>query len=117
MRKKPPAAKPIKAVPRAKPGPDQALAKILKSLDEATLARVRESLQTEFEFDDDQFDEEDPVEMFDLFLTKLSLSGDETTDDDEDEDLLDEMVLALTQISIDDNGGDPRSQERARRYL
>jgi hypothetical protein len=109
LRKKPPAAKPIKAVSRAKSGPDQALAEILKSLDEATLARVRESLRSEFEFDDDQFDDDDPVEMFETFLNKLTQSSEERIDDDDDESL-DEMVLSLTQISIDDNGGDPEAR-------
>ena len=109
MRKKPPAVKPLKAVLRAKSGSDNALAEILKSLDEATLARVRESLRADLEFDGEYFDEDDPVEMFEAFLTKLALFADEAPDD-EDEELLDDMVLALTQISIDDNGGDPQAR-------
>ena len=109
MRKKPPAAKPIKAAPRAKSGSDHALAEVLKSLDEATLARVRESLRADLDFDDDQFDEDDPVEMFDAFLDTLAQFPDEAPDE-EDEDLLDDRVLALTQISIDDNGGDPQAR-------
>jgi hypothetical protein len=109
LRKKPPAGKPLKAAPRAKSGSDQALAEVLKSLDEATLARVRESLRADLDFDDDQFDEDDPVEMFDAFLDKLAQFADEAPDED-GEDSLDDMMLALTQLSIDDNGGDPQAR-------
>jgi hypothetical protein len=109
LRKKPPTGKPLKTATRAKSGSDQALAEVLKSLDEATLVRVRESLRADMDFIGDHFDEGDPVEMFDAFLDKLALLANETADE-EDEESLDEMMLALTQLSIDDNGGDPQAR-------
>ena len=102
MRKKAPKDKPAKAALWAKTGVSHPLLDVLNSLDEATLERLRAEIGA------GDLEDDDPVEMFAELLASLSDEANEAAGDD---DFLNDIVLALTQLSIDDNGGDPRARE------
>jgi hypothetical protein len=84
-----------------------ALADILKSLDEETLERVRETLRTEMGLISD--DECDPLALFEEFLSCVEDAAGAPRL--EDEELFEEIVAMLTEVSIEANGGDPNARE------
>jgi hypothetical protein len=118
LKKKPPAKKPPKPAPRGRakgqargqPPARSEFDDVLKLIDADTLEQVRRTLRAELQLDDEVFDDEAPVELFDRFLDKLAAFGD-TPPDEEDEEFLDELVVTLTQLSIDENGGDREARE------
>ena len=119
MKKKPPAKKPSKAAPRGKargpaksPPPARSeFDDVLKLIDADMLEQVRRKLREEMLLDDGAFEEEEPVELFERFLDKLSAFGD-APPDEEDEEFLDDLVVTMTQLSIDENGGDRAAREQ-----
>ena len=96
--------KPSKPKPRAKAGGESSLIDALKTLDEDTLARLRETLRAELLGEDE---EEDPVAMFEDFLGRVEGSADPK----QEEDFFEEVIATLTQLVIDENGGDPLARE------
>ena len=97
--------KPSKPRARAKVGGDPNLIDALKTLDEETLARLRDTLRAELlgEAEDD----EDPIEMFEDFLDRVESSADLK----QDEEFFDDIVGLLSQLVIDENGGDPQARD------
>ena len=95
--------KPSKPKPRAKSG-EPSLIEALKTLDEDTLARLRETLRAELL---GEVEEEDPVAMFEEFLGRVETSPDPK----EDEDFFEEVIGVLSQLVIDENGGDPQARD------
>ena len=107
MPKKPTARKPSK--PKASRAADDTspLLDVLKGLDADTLSQLRDTLRAQFAADDG--DEVDPLELFEEFLFRLENSAERGIA--EDEDFFEEVVMCLTQLAIDDNGGDPEARE------
>ena len=110
MKKKTPARTPARAAPRGAAATRLEIGDVLKLLDADMLELMRQTLRAEMAMDED-LDDDDPVPMFGRFLDRLETFGEEAPDDD-DEDFLDELVLSLTQLGIDDNGGDPEAREQ-----
>ena len=97
MPRKPPTAKPPKKAKKAAP------ANPLEGLDAETLAQLRDLLR-------DQLlggEPEDPLEMFEDFL-QMAQSPKEI---EEAPDFLEDLVGVLSQIVIDDHGGDPEARD------
>ncbi len=101
--KKPPSRKP----PRRGRADKAPFADILDSLDEETLARVREMLRAEMGAFDDA--EADALALFGQLLDRVG--GAEELSDLDDVSLFEESVAALTQVGIDTNGGDPQARK------
>ena len=104
MPRKPKSGKPQGARSRPVAEPRSPLLDLLMTLDEETLARVQEALRGETDDDDD-----DPLALFDEFLGKV-----ETFDERDfraNEELFEEIVAVLTQLLIDENGGDREARE------
>lgn len=97
--------KPSKPGARAKGGGEPNMIDALKSLDEETLARLRDTLRAELMGEED--DNEDLIELFDEFLGRVETSADLN----QDEDFFDEVVGLLSQVVIDENGGDPAARD------
>ncbi len=104
MAKKPPAVKASKPKRRGANSGDPLL-DVLNTLDEETLARVRETLRAQLLAPDDG----DPLALFDEFLQRLASFAEREIE--EDEDFFDDVVMTLTQLGIDENGGDPQARE------
>jgi hypothetical protein len=85
---------------------------ILSSLDEDTLIRLRDSLRAQMGRTDE---EGDPLARFDEFLRRVETIS--TEPPDADDPFFDDLVAEMTQLAIDDNGGDPQARQvRARAY-
>jgi hypothetical protein len=107
LSRKPQKGKPPKTTARGRASAEAPLFDILKSLDEETLARVRETLRAEMDLIG--VEDDDPVALFDGFVERLEAMAEGPYPDDED--LFEDLVMTLTQAAIDANGGDPRARE------
>jgi hypothetical protein len=88
----------------AKAGGESTLFDALKSLDEETLARLRDSLRAEFLGEED---DDDPLELFGEFLDRVE----ETADPQADADFFEDLIAVLSQLAIEENGGDPQARD------
>ena len=77
---------------------------VFGALDEEALARVRETLRARTQ----TFEGDDPLTLFEDFLHRLETFAER--DIAEDEDFFDDVVMSLTQLGIDENGGDPQAR-------
>ncbi len=106
MPKKPRTRKPISAKSGVDDGPTAALFDILDGLDAETLARVRDALRAQLETIDDEYG---PLALFDEFLRRVEALAALTHD--ENDDFFNDVVATLSQLAIDDNGGDPEARQ------
>jgi hypothetical protein len=74
-------------------------------MDPEALARLRDLLTGEHGL---IHDESNPVDLFDSFLHRIETEPQPQTGDDE---FFEELVQALSQLAIDDNGGDPDARK------
>lgn len=87
---------------------------LLDGLDEATLARVRDTLRAHLESIGDA---NDPLAMFKEFLRRVETLAAQTQDEyDEKDEFFSDVVATLSQLAIDDNGGDPQAR-RVRAFI
>ncbi|MDE3174534.1 MAG: hypothetical protein KGM15_00290 [Pseudomonadota bacterium] len=76
-------------------------------LDDATLRLMREALLAMQA--DGVSDEDDPIALFDEFLRRLAAVADVKAEGDDE--FFESVVMTLTQLAIEANGGDPASRE------
>jgi hypothetical protein len=82
---------------------------IVQDMDEETLAQLRQMLQTEMDFADDAFGDDDPVELFAEYID--ACARDDADEDDKNE-LLADLAMGLGALNIDANGGDREAREK-----
>ena len=102
MPKKPPSDK-----PRRRAASEASLADLLNSLDEETLAQLRETLRAEVGLVDGG--DGDALALFEEFLGRVEDAAEPPHL--EDEELFESVVAMLTEVAIDANGGDPSARE------
>ena len=107
MSKKPPTRKPRETPSRGRDADEAPLVDILRSLDDETLARLRETLRAEMGHLGE--DEGDPLALFTEFLSRVESEAELPRLDDEE--LFEEVVAALTEAAIEANGGDPQARQ------
>jgi hypothetical protein len=93
-------------------GPATPIFDILDGLDPETLALVRDKLRAQLESGDDEYG---PVALFDEFLRRVEALAIQAHD--ESDDFFNEVVAMLSQLAIDDNGGDPEARETRSRIF
>ena len=79
-------------------------------MDEDLVAMLRQTVQKEMGFGAEMFGPEDPVDLFTEYLESCALGnvdGDEKT-----ELLMTDLVVELSDLKIDSNGGDPEAREK-----
>jgi hypothetical protein len=82
---------------------------MLKNMDEGLVAMLRQTVQKEMGFGSEMFGSEDPVDLFAEYLESCALSN---VDKDEKTELLTDLVVELSDLKIDSNGGDPEAREK-----
>jgi hypothetical protein len=82
---------------------------MLKNLDEDQVAMLRQIARKEMGFDSAMFGPEDPVELFAEYLETCALGN---VDEDEKNTLLTDLVVELSDLKVDSNGGDPEAREK-----
>jgi hypothetical protein len=82
---------------------------ILKNLDEDQVAVLRQTLRKEMGFDSAIFGPEDPVELFAEYLESCAPDN---VDEDEKTALLTDLVVELSDLKVDSNGGDREAREK-----
>jgi hypothetical protein len=82
---------------------------MLKNMDEDLVAMLRQTVQKEMGFGSETFGSEDPVDLFAEYLESCALGN---VDKDEKTELLTDLVVELSDLKIDSNGGDPEAREK-----
>jgi len=82
---------------------------MLKNMDEDQVAMLRQTLQKEMGFGSEMFGPEDPVGLFSEYLESCALGN---VDEDEKTELLTDLVVELSELKVDSNGGDPEAREK-----
>ncbi len=82
---------------------------MLKNLDEDQVAMLRQTVRKEMGFDSSMFGPEDPVELFAEYLESCALGN---VDEDEKTALLTDLVVELSDLKVDSNGGDREAREK-----
>ena len=82
---------------------------MLKNLDEDQVAMLRQTVRKEMGFDSAMFGPEDPVELFAEYLESCALGN---VDEDEKNTLLTDLVVELSDLRVNSNGGDPEAREK-----
>ena len=82
---------------------------MLKNMDEDLVAMLRQTVQKEMGFGSEMFGPEDPVDLFAEYLESCALGN---VDGDEKTELLTDLVVGLSDLKIDSNGGDPEAREK-----
>jgi hypothetical protein len=75
----------------------------LNNMDEDLVAMLRQTMQKEMGFGPEMFGSEDPVDLFAEYLESCALGN---VDGDEKTELLTDLVVKLSDLKIDSNGGD-----------
>lgn len=104
MKKATKASKPSKAKASTQKGKGQAnpILDMLKNMDEDLVAMLRQTMQKETGFDSEMFGQEDPVDLFAEYLESCALDNERLTD----------LVVELSDLRVDSNGGDPKAREK-----
>src|SRR5262249_11772459 len=76
---------------------------LLEDADENLLAMFQQAAQKEIDFDAEIFGSEDPVDLFAEYLESC-IQG--NVDGDKKTELLADLIVALSDLRIDANGGD-----------
>jgi hypothetical protein len=82
---------------------------LLENADENLVAMLQQAAQKEMDFGSEMFGSEDPLELFAEYLescTRGNIDGDEKTE------LLVDLIVALSDLRIDANGGDREAREQ-----
>src|SRR3984893_3280991 len=82
---------------------------MLKNMDEDVVAMLRQTVEREMGFGSEMFGPEDPVDLFAEYLESCALGN---ADGDEKTGLLTDLVVELSDLKVDSNGGDPKSREK-----
>ena len=82
---------------------------MLKNMDEDLVAVLRQTVQKEMGFDSEMFGPEDPVDLFTEYLESCARGN---VDGDEKTELLMNLVVKLSDLKVDSNGGDPEAREK-----
>jgi len=82
---------------------------MLKNMDEDQVAMLRQTLQKEMGFGSEMFGPEDPVDLFSEYLESCALGN---VDEDEKTELLTDLVVELSELKVDSNGGDSEAREK-----
>ena len=81
----------------------------LDMLNDDLVAMLRQTVQKEMGFDSEMFGPEDPVDLFAEYLESCAL-GD--VDGGEKTELLTGLVVELSDLKVDSNGGNPGAREK-----
>ena len=106
MSKKPRGRRPGKAGQHIGADEDVSLESLL-GLDDAALRLLRDGMRAMQS--PREGDEDDPLALFDEFLRRLATFSEAKSDSDDA--FFEIVVMTLTQLAIDENGGDPRARE------
>ena len=82
---------------------------MLKNMDEDVVAMLRRTMQKELGLGSGLFGPEDPVDLFAEYMESCAQGngdGDETTE------LMLDLVVELSDLKVDSNGGDPEAREK-----
>ena len=82
---------------------------ILKNMDEDQVAMLRQTVRKATGFDSAMFGPEDPVELFAEYLESCVLGN---VDEDEKTSLLIDLVVELSDLKVNSNGGDREAREK-----
>ena len=82
---------------------------MLKNMDEDLVAMLRQTVQKEMGLGSEMFGSEDPVDLFAEYLESCALGN---VDGDEKTELLTDLVVELSDLRTDSNGGDPEAREK-----
>ena len=82
---------------------------ILENMDDDLVAMLRQTVQKELGFGSEMFGTEDPVDLFADYLESCAL-GD--VDGGEKTELLTGLVVELSDLKVDSNGGNPGAREK-----
>ena len=111
MKKATKARRPSKAKATAQKGKGlvNPILDMLKNMDEDLVAMLRQTVQKEMGFGSEMFGSEDPVDLFTEYLESCALGN---ANGDEKTELLTDLVVELSDLKIDSNGGDPEAREK-----
>lgn len=82
---------------------------MLRNMDEDQVAMLRQTLQKEMGFGSEMFGPEDPVDLFSEYLESCAQGN---VDEDEKTELLTDLVVELSELKVDSNGGDSEAREK-----
>jgi hypothetical protein len=78
-------------------------------MDEHLVGMLQQTVQKETGFDSEMFGSEDSVDLFAKYLESCALGN---VDEDEKSELLTDLIVELSDLRIDSNGGDPEGREK-----
>src|ERR1700730_8776512 len=82
---------------------------MLKNMDDDLVTMLRQTVQKEMGFGSEMFGSEAPVDLFAEYLESCALGN---ADGDEKTELLTDLVVELSDLNVDSNGGDPEAREK-----
>jgi hypothetical protein len=105
------ARKPSTAQARTQKGKGQVnpLLDMLENMDDDLVALLRQTVQKELGFGSDMVGPENPVDLFAEYLESCALGN---MDGVEKTELLTDLVVELSDLKVDSNGGDPEAREK-----
>lgn len=111
MKKANKAAKPSKAKPPTQKvrGQVNPILDMLKNMDDDVVDMLRQSIEKEMDFGPELFGPENPVDLFAEYLERCAPGS---VDEDEKNELLADLVEALSELKVDSNGGDRGAREK-----
>jgi hypothetical protein len=111
MKKATKARMPSKAKAPTQKGKGQvnSLLDLLEDMDERLVGMLQQTVQKETGFDSEMFGSEDSVDLFAKYLESCALGN---VDEDEKTELLTDLIVELSDLRIDSNGGDPEGREK-----
>src|ERR1700730_10040507 len=109
MKKATKARMPSKAKAPTQKGKGQvnSLLDLLEDMDEHLVGMLQQTVQKETGFDSEMFGSEDSVDLFAKYLESCALGN---VDEDEKSELLTDLIVELSDLRIDSNGGDPEGR-------
>ena len=111
MKKTNKARKPSQAKAPTQKGKRQGnpILEMLKNMDEDQVAMLRQTVQNEMGFGSEMFSPENPVDLFAEYLESCAPGN---VDEDEKTELLTDLVVELSDLKVDSNGGDREAREK-----
>jgi len=82
---------------------------LVENADETLLALLQQAAQKEMDFGSEIFGSEDPVDLFAEYLESCTQGN---VDGDENTELWADLIVALSDLRIDSNGGDREAREQ-----
>ncbi|MGQ0446659.1 MAG: hypothetical protein ACT4O2_16455 [Beijerinckiaceae bacterium] len=87
---------------------------MLKNMDEDLVALLRQTVQKEMGFGSEMFGSEDPVDLFAEYLQNCALGN---VDNDEKTERMTDLVVELSDLKVNSNGGDRESRKKIQAIL